>query len=157
MILTPLQKLPINVGDLGKIFVASDFECFPKVQKIAQSGHTALKSRIVQDTKNTLISKFSILFIIYSIPYFAISKDYPEKNCQNRPKLAKYCSSASCQVSTVDGRDSNAFNDLCRLQTLTRMRDIRTGTSPSSGFSTSTRARTSWQLPWGSLWPRTTT
>ena len=40
MILTPLQKLPINVGNLGKIFVASDFECLPKVQKIAQSGHT---------------------------------------------------------------------------------------------------------------------
>ena len=35
-ILTPLQKLPNNVGDLGKIIVATSFE----VQKIAQSGHT---------------------------------------------------------------------------------------------------------------------
>ena len=34
MIWTPLQKLPNNVGDLGKIIVA------PIVQKIAQSGHT---------------------------------------------------------------------------------------------------------------------
>ena len=34
MILTPL------VGDLGKIFVATGFEWLPKVQKIAQSGHT---------------------------------------------------------------------------------------------------------------------
>ena len=41
MILTPLQKLPNNVGDLGKLIAATGFERFPKVQKIAQSGHTA--------------------------------------------------------------------------------------------------------------------
>ena len=37
-ILTPLTK---NVGDLGKIFVATGFEKLPNVQWIAQSGHTA--------------------------------------------------------------------------------------------------------------------
>ena len=31
-ILTPLQKLPTNVGDLGKIIVAKGFEKLPKVQ-----------------------------------------------------------------------------------------------------------------------------
>ena len=41
MILTSLQKLSSNVGDLGKIIVATSFEWLPKVQKIAQSGHTA--------------------------------------------------------------------------------------------------------------------
>ena len=41
MIFTPLQKLPNNVGNLGKIIVATRFEWLPKVQKIAQSGHTA--------------------------------------------------------------------------------------------------------------------
>ena len=41
MILTPFQKLPNNVGNLGKIIVAAGFELLPKVQKIAQSGHTA--------------------------------------------------------------------------------------------------------------------
>ena len=41
MILTPLQKMPDDVGDLGKIIVATSFEWLPKVQKIAQSGHTA--------------------------------------------------------------------------------------------------------------------
>ena len=41
MISTHLQKLPNNVGDLGKIIVAIGFEWLPKVQKIAQSGHTA--------------------------------------------------------------------------------------------------------------------
>ena len=33
MILTPLQKMPNNVGDLGKIIVATSFEWLPKVQK----------------------------------------------------------------------------------------------------------------------------
>ena len=40
-ILTPLQKLTKNVGDLGKLIVANGFKKLPKVQKIAQSGHTA--------------------------------------------------------------------------------------------------------------------
>ena len=39
-ILTPLQKLSENVGDLGKVIVAKCFEKLPKVQYIAQSGHT---------------------------------------------------------------------------------------------------------------------
>ena len=39
-ILTPLQKLPKNVGYLGKLIVAKGFEKLPKVQYIAQSGHT---------------------------------------------------------------------------------------------------------------------
>ena len=42
MILTPLRKVPNNVGNLGKIIVATGFEWLPKVQKIAQSGHTSL-------------------------------------------------------------------------------------------------------------------
>ena len=40
MILTPFHKLPKNVGDLGKIIVAKGFKKLPKVQSIAQSGHT---------------------------------------------------------------------------------------------------------------------
>ena len=39
-ILTPLQKLPRNVRDLAKLIVAKGLKKFPKVQKIAQSGHT---------------------------------------------------------------------------------------------------------------------
>ena len=41
MILTPLQKLPKNGEDWGKIIVAKGFKRLPKVQNIAQSGHTA--------------------------------------------------------------------------------------------------------------------
>ena len=39
-ILTTLQKLHKNVRDLGKLIVAKGFIKLPKVQKIAQSGHT---------------------------------------------------------------------------------------------------------------------
>ena len=41
MVLTPLQKLPNNAGNLGKINVATGFEWLSEVQKIAQSGDTA--------------------------------------------------------------------------------------------------------------------
>ena len=40
MILAPLQKVAKNVGDLGKLIVAKGFKKLPKVQKIANSGHT---------------------------------------------------------------------------------------------------------------------
>ena len=40
MILTPLQKLSKNVGDVGKLIVAKGFKNLTKVQKIAKSGHT---------------------------------------------------------------------------------------------------------------------
>ena len=40
MILTPLQKLPKNVEDLGKLIVANGLKKLPKVKKITQSGHT---------------------------------------------------------------------------------------------------------------------
>ena len=39
-ILTPFRKLPKNVRDLGKLIVAKGLKKLPKVQKIAQSGHT---------------------------------------------------------------------------------------------------------------------
>ena len=40
MILTPLQKLPKNVGELGNLIAAKGFEKLLKVQNITQSGHT---------------------------------------------------------------------------------------------------------------------
>ena len=39
-ILTPLQKLPKNVGNLGKLIVAAGFEKLSKVRKIARYGQT---------------------------------------------------------------------------------------------------------------------
>ena len=41
IILTTLQKLPKNVRDLVNLIVAKGFKKLHKVQKIAQSGHTA--------------------------------------------------------------------------------------------------------------------
>ena len=40
MILTLLQKLTKNGEDWGKLIVAKGFKKLPKVQNIAQSGHT---------------------------------------------------------------------------------------------------------------------
>ena len=45
-IFTPLQKLPKNKGDLGKVIVATGFEKLSKVQLIAQSGHTGCYSNL---------------------------------------------------------------------------------------------------------------
>ena len=45
MILAPLQKLRKNVGDSGKLIVAKGFKKLPKVQKIANSGHTGCEVR----------------------------------------------------------------------------------------------------------------
>ena len=44
-ILTPLQQLPKDVGDLGKLIVAKALKICPKLQKIAQSGHTDCRYR----------------------------------------------------------------------------------------------------------------
>ena len=44
MILSPLQKLPKNVRDLGKLIVAKGFKKLPKV---AQSGHTVHNLQIL--------------------------------------------------------------------------------------------------------------
>ena len=57
MLKTPVQKLPNNVGDLGKIIVATGFDWLPKVQKIARSGHT-------------VISVHSNLFSYYTLSFF---------------------------------------------------------------------------------------
>ena len=46
-ILTPLQNLPRNVGDLGKLIVAKGFKKLPKVKKIAKSGHTACEGLLI--------------------------------------------------------------------------------------------------------------
>ena len=47
MILTPLLKLPKNGEDWGKLIVAKGFKKLPKIQNIAQSGHTVHKSRLL--------------------------------------------------------------------------------------------------------------
>ena len=60
-ILTPLQKWPKNVGDLGKVIVAKVFEKLPKVQQITQSGHTAFNQHF-QATWSTLAERDKKLF-----------------------------------------------------------------------------------------------
>ena len=49
-IFTPLQKNK-NLGDLGKQMFSTGFEKLPKVQQIAQSGHTASRLVVGHPTK----------------------------------------------------------------------------------------------------------
>ena len=44
--MTPLQKLPNSLDNLGKIIVATGFEKLPKVHKNGQSGHTEQRIEI---------------------------------------------------------------------------------------------------------------
>ena len=61
MILTPLQKLPNN---LGKIIVATGFDWLPKVQKIALSGHTDLLQR--RDRKFSISAEMQLAAAVFS-------------------------------------------------------------------------------------------
>ena len=60
LILTPLQKLPKNVGDLGKLIVAKGFEKLPKVQYIAQSGHTDNEKTFITLHLPSYLHKFKL-------------------------------------------------------------------------------------------------
>ena len=58
-IFTPLQKLPKNVGDLSRLIVAKGFAKLPKVQLIAQYGHTGSHKHIPNE--NQMFSQGHIL------------------------------------------------------------------------------------------------
>ena len=62
ILLTPLQKLTKNGEDWDKLIVTKGFKKLPKVQNIAQSGHTAYITQIQlwkQSTNGkTLTSEF---------------------------------------------------------------------------------------------------
>ena len=61
-ILAPLLKLPKNVGNLGKFIVEKGIKKSPKVQKIANSGHTGQKQQIIiKKDDNTRAVKFVIM------------------------------------------------------------------------------------------------
>ena len=76
MILTPIQKLANNVGDLGKIIVATIFEWLPKVQKIAKSGHTAFKVYLCTYLKKHkmpwIYTSYLVTYLSYNEPYFLV-------------------------------------------------------------------------------------
>ena len=63
---TPLQKLPKNVRDLGKLIVATGLEKTPKVQIIAQSGHTDSNPRPSKHESPPITTRPGLLpFLIY--------------------------------------------------------------------------------------------
>ena len=62
MILTPLQKLPENVEDSGKLIVAKGVKKLPKVQKIAQSGHTGYHAHTHKRQQQLACVKTTLIF-----------------------------------------------------------------------------------------------
>ena len=52
--MTPLQKLPKNGEDWGKLIVAKGFKKLPKAQNIAQSGHTGPKMKLLESSEGAL-------------------------------------------------------------------------------------------------------
>ena len=70
MILTSLQKLSSNVGDLAKLIVAISFEWLPKVQKIAQSGHTGCGSvgrAVASDARGPKFESSLLIFLTFKV------------------------------------------------------------------------------------------
>ena len=65
MILAPLQKLPKNVGDLGKLIVAKSFRKLPKVQKspnpVTLHVWTSNKTDFIRGQYNSLPSSTKVL------------------------------------------------------------------------------------------------
>ena len=66
-ILTPLQKLSNNVGDLAKIIFAIGFKKLAKLQKIAQSGHTGADLTNFYETYSLLFEGGSGKIFIWGI------------------------------------------------------------------------------------------
>ena len=56
MILRPLQKLPQNVGDLGKFIVAKCFELLPKVHESFECIRERERERKKRDGKKRFLS-----------------------------------------------------------------------------------------------------
>ena len=65
-ILTPLQNLPKNVRDLGKLIVAKGLKKLPKVQKIAQCGHTVLQPiTVLKNGRSEILRRKYLHRIVY--------------------------------------------------------------------------------------------
>ena len=81
MILTPLQKLHNNVGDLCKIIVATRIEWLPKVKTIAKSGHTVDYYHCAYLILDAMVhSKFPISLEQYTVLYVKTHKVPPPKH-----------------------------------------------------------------------------
>ena len=59
-------KLLNNVGDLGKIIVATGLEWLLKVQKVAQSGHIVYNSLIIRKNTTQLYRCYYFLTLLVS-------------------------------------------------------------------------------------------
>ena len=77
MILTHLQESPNNVSHLGKIIAPTGFECLPKKQKIAQSGHTDWHclSTMTFQPWNTMPESLAHVMLLYDLSWPLVGED----------------------------------------------------------------------------------
>ena len=101
-ILTPIRKLHRNVRDLGKLIVATGFEWLPKVQKIAQSGHTGCAipwavslslddDKLFFGPKHNIYTFFMIIFGLFElIPLFFCQTCHVNCETENLEHLSRH-------------------------------------------------------------------
>ena len=65
MILAPLQKLPNNVGNLGKIILATIFKWLPKVQKTHCPPYSYTYSNIASEYSLDKVYRAKIYFYLF--------------------------------------------------------------------------------------------
>ena len=72
------------MGDLGKLIVVKNFKKFPKVQIMAQSGHTAHVSSIWKDEEGKAPNSVSTTFVTLKL-FGVICQDQPSGPALDRP------------------------------------------------------------------------
>ena len=70
-ILTPLQKLPTNVGDLGKLIVVKGFKNLPKVQSGHAGGDSKSPATGGPSSPDLVSSSRPLLNIFWPLPFSA--------------------------------------------------------------------------------------
>ena len=93
MTLTHLQKYPKNVRDLDKLIVSKGFKKLPKVQKIAQSGHTDWGLGRLCHSRNEKVkwNEYSNDVDYWYLPTISIAlviKSQTVRNCKFAQKLS---------------------------------------------------------------------
>ena len=84
MILAPLQKLPNNLGDLGKTIIATGFEWLPKVNKNHPIWSHWLWHSCFQYQKTQILIQPSAIFIWNVYLLLAVEKTKLKKK---KPKM----------------------------------------------------------------------
>ena len=96
--LDTFTKMPKNVEDFGKLIVPTGFEKLPKVQKIAQSGHTVYEWHLA-----TSSSSSSSLLCVWSYFYLAGFIQSPPDGFNNQIKGSGWAHTCEGETHNLSG------------------------------------------------------